>query len=120
MSLSCMASSGGAASFAEWLDEFQLVYNDPTRLRDPCPNCKNSQLNLAFTNVDRVSLIGQVAFWCDHCLVGLFFGRSDARQEFPVYWSDDARPAPIPNYRIVPPGNLGDEDAESGEPIVTI
>jgi hypothetical protein len=92
------------ANYTDWTAVFQRVLENPSAIGGACPNCDHHQLQLVFENVDRESGIGQVAFWCNYCLTGIMFGRSNAIPEFPVsYRNHDAPPVAVPNFRLIPP-----------------
>jgi hypothetical protein len=72
--------------------------------RPQCATCPAKGLSL-FVDVEKASQIGQAAFWCNYCLVGILLGRSKAQADFPIVLraaAADKRYA-VPNYRLVAP-----------------
>jgi hypothetical protein len=109
----CESLTNYPSTYQAWLDKFELIHDNPTRLRDACPNCGHDEIHLVYADVDEQTMIGQAAFWCDYCLVGISLGRSKARTEFEIQpRSSSTAVRAIPNYRVVPPTVTTDGDEE--------
>lgn len=80
------------AKYADWIAMFQRVLETSSAKSSACQSCDHQQLQLVFENVDRKSGIGQVAFWCNHCLTGIIFGRSNARSEYRISYRNEDPP----------------------------
>ncbi len=97
------SSDSGPTTYEDWLDALEVVLGDPSQLQSRCPNCGVPELRLIFDRVDVKSGIGMVAFWCDHCLVGVLMGRSDSRAGFDIRYQGQTYPEGIPDFRVPRP-----------------
>src|SRR5262249_25138707 len=93
------------ASFEQWLEAVQPVYAPhPKRVSELlCPNCGARALQLRFVR-HHPTWRAFMAFWCDHCLEGIYPGPSTVPAGYTPVGPEDAN---IPKYRAVFPSGRG-------------
>ncbi|PWU43339.1 hypothetical protein DLJ46_31905 [Micromonospora globispora] len=92
------------ATFDEWLDAYDIVYQAlPGTADASCPNCGHKTLRLVFVGPPGRD-VGYAAFWCDTCLEGIHISRAPipagvvARS---LASPPEERLRGIPSYRVV-------------------
>jgi hypothetical protein len=93
------------ASFEQWLEAFQPIYDQtPKKASElPCPNCGAKALQLRFVT-HRPEWRAFMAFWCGNYLEGIAPGPCAVPAGYNTVRDNVAN---IPNYRVVFPSGRG-------------